>query len=196
MHGKPDLKHLFQLAEPQGGYFTASQAQTAGYSRQRLSYHVRAGQFTRIAQGIYRLALYPSSPYEDLHMALLRTGPASVVSHESALAFYGLSDILPKEIHLTVPRTSSRRRARIRLHTRTLRAGDIARREGLRLTTVARTIADVASAGLAEEHVIQAVTEALQRGLVQAESLEQQAQGRGGRAAALIRQALHMQVLN
>ncbi|MGD0575576.1 MAG: hypothetical protein ABSB61_09485 [Anaerolineales bacterium] len=44
MDGKPDPKRLFQLAEPQAGYFTASKAQVAGYSRQRLFYQMLGGR--------------------------------------------------------------------------------------------------------------------------------------------------------
>ena len=42
-------------------------------------------------------------PNEDLFIAWLETGPNSVISHDSALALYDLSDALPAAIHLTVP---------------------------------------------------------------------------------------------
>jgi predicted transcriptional regulator of viral defense system len=190
MTAKPDSTRLYQLAEPQAGYFTAAQAGAAGYSRQRLAYHVRRGRLIRIAHGLYRHTLYPASPFEDLHAALLRTGKGSVISHDSALAVYGLSDLLPAEIHVTIPRTSSRRHAGLRLHTSRITPSEIAHREGLRVTTVARTVADIASSGVAAEHVIQAIDEAIQRGLAQAEEFEDQGRRRGGRAAALIGQAL------
>jgi len=190
MTSKPDSTRLYHLAEPQAGYFTASQASAAGYSRQRLSYHVRHGRLIRIAHGLYRHTLYPASPFEDLHVALLRTGSESVISHDSALAVYGLSDLLPAEIHVTIPRTSSRRHAGLRLHTRRVAPSEITHREGLRVTTVVRTVADLASSGVAAEHVIQAIQEAIQRGLAQADEFEDQGRRRGGRAAALIGQAL------
>jgi predicted transcriptional regulator of viral defense system len=151
---------------------------------------VRHGRLIRIAHGLYRHTLYPASPFEDLHVALLRTGSESVISHDSALAVYGLSDLLPVEIHVTIPRTSSRRHPGLRLHTRRVPPSEITHREGLRVTTVARTVADIASSGVATEHVIQAIEEAIQRGLAQTEEFEHQGRRRGGRAAALIGQAL------
>jgi hypothetical protein len=59
---------------------------------------------------------------------------------------------------------------------------------------VARTIADVAIHGLAEEQVCQAVQEALQRGLVSQEELLAQAERRGGRAKKIILSAIQKEV--
>ena len=58
----------------------------------------------------YRLSRFPPSRFEDLFVAWLKCGPKSAISHESALAIYDLSDVLPAEVHITVPRTASRRR--------------------------------------------------------------------------------------
>ncbi len=106
----PDHQRLYEVAEQQAGYCTAAQAQADGFSRPLLSYYTKMGRFNRIRHGIYRLVQFPGSPYEDLFMAWLRTGPDSVISHESALAVYELSDTLPGEVHIIVPRTASRRR--------------------------------------------------------------------------------------
>jgi len=186
----PDHDRLYRTAEEQAGYFTTAQSEQLGFSRPLLTYHARVGNFTRVAHGIYRLVHFPSSPFEDLFIALLRTGPSSVISHESALAVYNLSDVLPGEIHITVPRTASRRRRRIRLHTNKLDPEDIILREGLRITTVPRTIADVATTGLAKEFVHQAIREALQQGLTDRVNLLEMASRRGGRAARLITDGL------
>jgi len=135
---------------------------------------------------VYRLAQFPRHPHEDLFYTWLSVGPNSVISHESALAFYDLSDVLPSEIHVIVPRTASRRREKIRLHTNRLASDEVIVRGGLRVTTVARTIADVGSSGLAEELVRQAIREALRRGLVSQSELTSQAERRGGRVKRII----------
>ena len=46
-------------------------------------------------------------------------GNGAVVSHESALELQNLSDVIPKAVHLTVPRSGRgiRPRAGVRLHT-------------------------------------------------------------------------------
>lgn len=157
---------------------------------ERLSDNVKRGRFLRIVRGVYRLAHFPGSAHEDLFVAWLRTGPHSVISHESALTLYNLSDVLPGEIHVIIPRTASRRRPGLRLHTNQLRPEDVTNRQGLPVTTVARTIADVAIAGLAKEHIAQAIIEALNRGLTTVDELATQAVYHGGRARETIQEAL------
>jgi predicted transcriptional regulator of viral defense system len=186
----PDHQKLYEIAEEQAGYFTSAQAQIAGFSLPLLSYHATTGRYDRIDHGLYRFVQFPGSPYEDLFVAWLRTGPESVISHESALAVYELSDVLPAEVNIIVPRTASRRREGIRLHTNQLRSDEVTRRDGLPITTVARTIADVIANGLPTELVEQAVREALRRGLTTRESLLDQAERRGGRISHVLKSIL------
>ena len=123
-------------------------------------------------------------------VAWLETGPDSVISHDSALALYELSDALPSAIHVTVPPTASRRHLGLRLHTNRISAQEITYYDALPVTTVARTIADVALAGLADELVEQAVQEAIRNGLVTPALLLAAAEPRGPRVMGIIRRAL------
>ena len=191
---KPNFDKLYAIAEAQAGYFTSAQAREAGFSASLLHHHTRSGRFQRVAPRVYRLTHFPGSPFEDLFIAWLRTGPHSVISHDSALALYDLSDAMPAAIHVTLPRTASRRRPGLRLHTARLRPEEVTRYQGLPVTTVPRTIADVAFSGLADELVIQAIHEALARGLTTEAALQTMAQRRGGRLARLLSQALKEQV--
>lgn len=190
MPGPPDYILLYEIAEAQAGYFTAQQAREVGFSWERLSSNAKRGKFLRVSHGIYRLAQFPSSPFEDLFVAWLRTGPDSVVSHESALALFSLSDVLPSEVHVIVPRTASRRRRGIRLHTNRLDPDEVTRREGLPVTTVARTIADVIMSGLATEQIHQGIHDAIRLGLTTQNDLLMHAGHYGGRVDQLIRSAL------
>ena len=190
--GKPDHDHLYRIAESQGGYITTWQAHQAGFSDERLSYYAKNGLFSRIRRGIYRLTRFPISPFEDLIVAWLRIGPDSAISHESALALYDLTGVIPSEVHVTVPRTASRRRNDIRLHPSRITPTEITTRDGLPVTMVTRTIADVARSGLPEEHIRQAIEEALDRGLTNARALREAAERYGGRARCLILKTLGM----
>jgi len=192
MAGKPNYNLLYGIAENQAGYFSAQQGHESGFSWERLSENAAGGRFARLSQGVYRLVHFPGSPHEDLFVAWLRCGPNSVISHESALSAWGLSDVLPGEIHVVVPRTASRRRKGIRLHTNRLVLDEVTRVEGLPITTAARTIADVANSGLAEEQVRQAINEALSRGLVTREELLVQARRRRGSAKWIIQSTLKL----
>ena len=187
---RPDLDQLFAVSEAQAGYFTTAQAKQAGFSRGLVAHHAKTGSFERVRSGVYRLTRFPASPREDLYIAWLEAGARAVVSHDSALELYGLSDLLPAETHITLPRTSSRRRSGIRMHTTNLDESEIVARDGLPVTTVARTIADVARSGGAAELVEQSVHEALDRGLVSQDELTEQASRRGGRAKREIMSAL------
>jgi len=181
---------LYQIAEQQGGYFSAGQAHRAGLSKALLSYHVRQGRLLRIRRSVYRLAEYPETPYADLIVAWLAVGEKAVISHESALLLYGLTDLLPAEIHLTVPRTASRRRVGVRLHTARLSDDEITFRHGLPVTALPRTLVDLIRSGIDEEWIYQAVRQALERGLVSETTLQEEAGRHGGQVATIIHQAL------
>lgn len=189
-HNHTKYDNLYEIAEQQAGYFTAAQARQAGFSQRLLTYYVAQHRFRRIRSGVYRLVQFPASPHEDLFVAWLAAGSNAVISHESALALYGLSDVLPREIHVIIPRTASRRRRGIRLHTNQLVGGDVTTYAGLTVTTVPRTIAHVAASGLGDDLIIQAIHEATARGLVSKADLLQMAAQQGGRTERLVNLAI------
>ena len=180
---------LYQIAEAQAGYFTTAQARALGIARAQLSRYVAAGQLERSRHGIYRLTPFPRVPHEDLFIAWLAAGPDAIISHDSALALYELSDALPAHIHITVPRSASRRRTGYRLHTSRITPAEITHYGGMQVTTVARTIADIAFDGLADDLVIQAAQEAVARGLASPKQLLAAAAQRGPAVVRLIQRA-------
>lgn len=100
---------LYAIAEGQAGYFTAAQALEVGYSYPAQAYHHKAGHWLRDGWGVYRLAHFPSTPREELVRLRLwnrdRSGAnQAVASHETALELYDLSDVMPTDIHLTIPK--------------------------------------------------------------------------------------------
>jgi predicted transcriptional regulator of viral defense system len=190
----PNHDGLFATASAQAGHFTSSQASTHGFGSALLTHHVKTGRFIRVARGLYRLRDYPSQPGEEIIAAWLREAPDAVVSHESALALLGLSDIIADHVHLTVPR--SRRRlvpqAGVVIHTTTrpLCESDVVSRRGVRLTAPARTIVDVADAGAAPDQVTAAVHASLQRALTTPALLREAGRTRGRRVQRLIEESL------
>jgi predicted transcriptional regulator of viral defense system len=141
-------------------------------------YQARRKEFVRVGQGVYRITLFPSSPFEDLFVALLKSGPKSVLSHETALSVYNLSDALPGEIHITFPRTSSRRHNGIKYHTKTITNQEITRYQGIRITSVPRTIIDLIEAGFDSIQIEKAIHQAFQRGMMTEDELQHLAQKR------------------
>lgn len=59
-------RNLFGIALGQGGYFTAKQAQEAGYGYPHLEYHVSTDAFERIEHGLYRLKSIPPVENDEL----------------------------------------------------------------------------------------------------------------------------------
>lgn len=191
----PDARCLFGIASEQRGHFTADQARGCGYSWALLAHHARRGRFIRLQRGLYRLRDYPSAPGDEVVAAWLAAGrDAAVVSHESALDWLGLSDVVPDTIHLTVPRARRFRASwpGVTVHTvsRPLGPDEVITRDGVRLTSATRTLVDVARAGTAPEQVIAALRQAIARGLATRAGLELAAHRGGGRVARLTHRAL------
>lgn len=183
-----------ETASQQMGYFTADQARACGFSWDLLSHRAASGSIARIRRGLYRLPDYPSSPGEEVMAAWLAVGRESaVVSHESALALHGLTDLVPRTVHVTVPR--SRRGYSgppgVTIHTTTrLPEDEVIVRQGMRVTSPERSIVDVAESGISPEHIETAVREALGRGLTTRRRLRRVVGSQRGRAHALIESAL------
>ncbi|MGI8475830.1 MAG: type IV toxin-antitoxin system AbiEi family antitoxin domain-containing protein [Thermomicrobiales bacterium] len=195
MREKPDHRCLFDAASEQMGHFTAAQARTCGFAWDTLSDGAKRGTYLRIRRGLYRLRDYPSSPREEVMSAWLAVGKdVAIVSHESALDLLDLSDVIPNSTHLTVPR--SKRHPPdlpgVTIHTsvRPIAREDITFRDGLRLTSVARTIADCATAGTGPEQIVMAVGEALERGITTPQRLQNALFERSRRVSELIRYAI------
>ena len=106
-------------------------------------------------------------------------------AREHGFSWERLSDNLTGEIHVIIPPTASRRRPGLRLHTNSLKPEETTTREGFPVTTAARTIA-----GLGMELVVQAIHEAIDRGLTSPEELLAQADYQGGRAKRIIYETL------
>ncbi len=165
------LRALTAIAADQGGYFTAKQAQHAGYDYPHLEYHLKARNFQRIGHGLYRLPAFPQSDHDDLIRFSLWSRnrddePQAVVSHESALVLHELSEVLPGWTHLTVPPTFRKQPPRgCVLHKTPRGAPEVEKREGFRVTSPIRTLLDSA-ATISQEQLAKAVGEAIARGLV------------------------------
>ncbi len=167
---RPDWDRLFETAAGQSGYVTTKQAAEAGYSTHLLRKHILAGRVTRPQRGIYRLVHFPGGEHEELVTAWLWSGQAGVISHQTALSLHGLSDVLPAQIHLTLPAAWRPRRFRVPpdvvLHHADVAPEDRAWFSAVPITNPCRTLNDCARAGLSPELLRHAAQQALRRGLV------------------------------
>lgn len=169
---------LFNIAKDQGGYFSLSQANVAGVRRNQIYRAVKQGTIERVYSGVYRLSLFPVGQFEEVFAALVSVGEKAVVGFETALHVYGLSDIIPSDIHLILPRSSSRRRSHVKMHTNKLDEQDTTNFEGFRITTVERTIIDVLASHADMDQVRMAMAQAVAQGLTTRDKLIDQARKR------------------
>jgi predicted transcriptional regulator of viral defense system len=182
-------RRLSQLAGERGGYFSAAEALSAGYSYPAQHYHHQRGDWLRIERGIYRLADWPEPPDADLIRWTLWSRDQAVVSHDSALAVHELGDVMPARVHLTVPPTFRARPGPAILHHASLSPGEIESRVGFRVTTPERAIVDVA-ATMETERLARVIAEAIGRGLTTPAALARRADARGSDAALGVERAL------
>jgi len=169
---KDKEKQLLFMAANTGGYFTAKQALQVGYNYRLQHYHRQKGHWEEIDRGVFRLTEYPFAERDDLIRwslwSLNRQGlPQAVVSHETALAVYDISDIMPAKIHLTVPFTFRKiPPGACVLHRGILGPEEIEQREGFLITKPLKTLVDVAETHLSLDYLEQAVRDAFRLGLV------------------------------
>jgi hypothetical protein len=126
-----------------------------------------------------------------VHARVARLAPPAAASHESAAALHGLAWLRgwPDAVHVTLPKSRYRSRtANLVLHTRTLHPTEVVHEGPVSVTTVPRTVVDVALTGDVRAAVVSADS-ALRRGVRRDElkdALERQPTARGRRAAELV----------
>jgi predicted transcriptional regulator of viral defense system len=170
------LDELLTLAEQNDGLVTASQARAIGIVDSVLARLTQRGKLERVARGVYRIPYYPSDKLSQYREAVLWVrashGPGNIaLSHETAWAVYGISDVNPSRVHITVPQNARLRRRKpkwIVIHRGKLTPTDVSVHEGLPVTTVEKSVLDVlhetGRSGLAR----QAIKDARKEGYISA----------------------------
>ena len=99
----------------------------------------------RLHRGVYAVGHTRTTIHGRWMAAVLALGPDAVLSHREAAALWALRASNRASIDVTVARTSRRRRKRITVHrTGQLHPEDRTRRQGIPVTSVARTLLDLA----------------------------------------------------
>lgn len=143
---------LFELAEGQDGFFTTRQAARQGVSRHAILQAERRGHVERYQRGVYRLRNFPFNAgtahyWEALLWPQTRAEVPAVLSHQTALRLRGLSDVNPDRVHITVPRRLRIQRVPplwLAIHRWDLAPVDVEFVDGLPVTTIERTLSDIA----------------------------------------------------
>jgi predicted transcriptional regulator of viral defense system len=136
-----------------------------------LYYLAHSGSLEHVSHGVYRLRRFLSQRFEDVIVACLWAGEDAVASHDTTLAVYELTDAMPAHTHITLPRPFRGRRQGVIVHYAALPETVRTVRHAVPVTTVSRTIRDIATDKGPEAATLVA-TEALERGLLTRRQLE------------------------
>ena len=170
------MDELYALAEEHDGLLASKDARAQGIQDSVLVRLAQRGRLERMSRGVYRIAHFPADRLAQYREAVLwaqaSQGPERVaLSHETALLLYGISDVNPARIHLTVPMSARLRRERpewIDIHRANLSPQEINQHEGIPITSVERSVMDVLSTTNRIDTVRLAITDARRTGLLTA----------------------------
>jgi hypothetical protein len=134
---------IAQVAANQIGNISRQQLLGLGLDDDGIGRRLTACRLFRVYRGVYSVGRPALTPHERSSAALLACGPGAVLSHASAMTLWGLWRHWDSPLEVTVAR--NRRPSGIRVHrSTTLRRQDVTRQLGIRVTTPARTLLDVA----------------------------------------------------
>ncbi|NUS45169.1 MAG: hypothetical protein HOQ24_15955 [Mycobacteriaceae bacterium] len=153
-------------------------AKAAGYSDDELQRGCRTGELYRIRPGVYVEAdgVEAADAVDRYRAAVvaaaLKHGPGAVISHESAAALHGLRQWTfdPQRVHVTrKPPGGGKVSARRHLHRAPLPQDHVVELDGVAVTSVARTVVDIARTRPFENAVVVGDS-AMRRGMARADA--------------------------
>jgi len=124
--------------------FSSKEAQNFGINRHLLKQLEIQGAIEKIAHGIYVVTGQSLTRDEEFKRATFKVGQPAVICLLSALEYYDLTDIIPKEIWMMVPANKRANQREIRIfRTQQLNLDiGVVKRSGFSITTIERTIID------------------------------------------------------
>ncbi len=132
------------MVTAQFGVVARAQLLAAGVGSKGISLRVRDGRLHRLHPGVYAVGHTVLVPKGRMLAAVLSCGPAAALSYTSATALHEVREEGPRT-HVSVPRSGPHSRPGLVVHrTRRLDPEDVTTIDGIRVTTIARTILDLA----------------------------------------------------
>jgi very-short-patch-repair endonuclease len=172
VHIQPGLdleRTISALARKQYGHLTRVQLLALGLSRGAINGRIQRGRLVAVHAGVYIVGPPRDEPVARAAAAVLACGAGAVLSHSSAASLWGMKARwdLPLEVTHTVVRV----RPGIRTYRcRTLRRTDIRTQLGIRVTSPARTLLDIAPT-ISERALRRAVNDARRGGQLHLQTL-------------------------
>ena len=178
-----------RIARAQHGMVTRAQLRGAGVSRRAISAHLDSGWLVRRHAGVFQLGVFPG-PFGVEHAAQLACGSRGVLTRWTSVFVFGLGP-RPAQVNVGFPGPVAGRHRGVQAHRLGgLADGDVVVKHGLRVTTPARTLLDLAAVAprdtlerLIEEAQVQNVASST-------ELLAMAARGAGRRGVPLFREVV------
>jgi hypothetical protein len=176
---------LARLAGRQHGVVATRQLSALGLARGGVAARARAGRLHRVHRGVYAVGHTVLTVNGRRMAAVLAAGPGAVLSHASAAALWDIRPTSATRIDISVRSAGGRaKRPGLRIHrTPTLQTDEITAHQGIRVTSPARTLLDLASS-LPRRALERALDEAEIRDLYDRRALEAVALAHAGEHGA------------
>jgi very-short-patch-repair endonuclease len=159
------MRHVLNtaLVEEQHGVLSAAQLAEMGFDKQRVKRAIAAGHLHRVHKGVYAVGHRLVGPHGRWWAAILACGDGAVLALRSASHLWDLWPSSKEAVDVICPRQV--RRPGIDAHRHRLRPDEVTVRDGLPVTTVERTLVDLARV-LTPRQLEQAYDRARMRGLI------------------------------
>ncbi len=170
------LERLSRVARRQFGVVTTQQAQAAGLSHDALATLVRSRVLVRRFRGVYAFLGTPDSREARWLAAQFAIGRRAILSHGTAAAIHGLDHGAAHDaVHVIVSRRSRESRPGIVVHeSPSLQVASVHRYGVLRVTSVPRTLCDLAGDIEDPERMRRLVAAAVRSGDVDIDQLREE----------------------
>src|SRR3954470_4274752 len=141
----PDDREVARIAEAQHGVVAIWQLLALGIGRSAIKYQVGSGRLHQLYRGVYAVGHTALSLEGRLIAAVFSAGANAVLSHRSAAMLWRLLRDSSPIIHVTTPDRGRTSKKRVRVHrVRSLQPADVTVVDGIPVTSVARTLFDIA----------------------------------------------------
>jgi hypothetical protein len=158
IHGPHPDRVIAALAERQHGVVARSQLIARRLTRSMIEERIASGHLVRLHRGVYAVGHTHLRREGHWMAAVLAVGPGAVLSHRDAAALHEVRFSNSPLIDVSTP--GQRRVPGVRVHgRRVLAAEDVTVVRGIPVTTVARTLVDLAAI-LPQDRVTKALAEA------------------------------------
>src|SRR3954452_20323734 len=141
----PGDREIAELAGRQHGVVALWQLQGLGFGRGAIEWRIAHGRLHRLHLGVYAVG-HRKLEWRGVLIAAVRAhGPDAVLSHRSAARLWGIRPDNRRDVDVTVPGRGVRRRPGLHPHgVRKLDQRDVMRIDGILVTTLPRTLLDLA----------------------------------------------------